>query len=133
MSAEIPRQSVPIIGKSDKPVVRNWVYRHIRENETEVALSDEAKAAHTTERGETPDKTKIVIPACLICQNPMIPVIRLADDEQGIIEICPGLPMFHQQFKAMSEMLEKKIPQNAPCPCGSGLKFKRCHGKTTDD
>ncbi len=22
-----------------------------------------------------------------------------------------------------------KVPRNAPCPCGSGKKFKRCHGK----
>ncbi|HEF4321044.1 TPA: preprotein translocase subunit SecA [Campylobacter jejuni] len=24
----------------------------------------------------------------------------------------------------------KKIPRNAPCPCGSGKKFKECHGKS---
>jgi hypothetical protein len=23
------------------------------------------------------------------------------------------------------------LPRNAPCPCGSGLKFKHCHGKLT--
>ena len=23
----------------------------------------------------------------------------------------------------------KKIGRNAPCPCGSGLKFKKCHGR----
>lgn len=23
----------------------------------------------------------------------------------------------------------KKVGRNAPCPCGSGLKYKRCHGK----
>lgn len=23
----------------------------------------------------------------------------------------------------------KKVPRNAPCPCGSGKKFKECHGK----
>jgi preprotein translocase subunit SecA len=22
-----------------------------------------------------------------------------------------------------------KVPRNAPCPCGSGKKFKQCHGK----
>jgi len=22
-----------------------------------------------------------------------------------------------------------KTPRNSPCPCGSGLKFKHCHGK----
>ena len=25
---------------------------------------------------------------------------------------------------------EKKIPRNAPCPCGSGKKYKDCHGKS---
>jgi preprotein translocase subunit SecA len=24
-----------------------------------------------------------------------------------------------------------KIPRNAPCPCGSGRKYKKCHGMTT--
>jgi hypothetical protein len=23
----------------------------------------------------------------------------------------------------------EKIPRNAPCPCGSGLKYKKCHGR----
>jgi len=22
-----------------------------------------------------------------------------------------------------------KVPRNAPCPCGSGKKFKHCHGR----
>jgi preprotein translocase subunit SecA len=22
-----------------------------------------------------------------------------------------------------------KVPRNAPCPCGSGKKFKQCHGR----
>ncbi|MCK5667485.1 MAG: SEC-C domain-containing protein [Gammaproteobacteria bacterium] len=24
---------------------------------------------------------------------------------------------------------QKKIGRNEPCPCGSGKKYKRCHGK----
>jgi len=24
-----------------------------------------------------------------------------------------------------------KTPKNAPCPCGSGKKFKMCHGKAS--
>jgi preprotein translocase subunit SecA len=24
-----------------------------------------------------------------------------------------------------------KVPRNAPCPCGSGKKFKQCHGQIT--
>ena len=26
--------------------------------------------------------------------------------------------------------VEKKVGRNEPCPCGSGKKFKQCHGKT---
>jgi preprotein translocase subunit SecA len=26
--------------------------------------------------------------------------------------------------------IEKKIPRNAPCPCGSGKKYKNCHGQS---
>jgi preprotein translocase subunit SecA len=22
-----------------------------------------------------------------------------------------------------------KVPRNAPCPCGSGKKYKHCHGR----
>ena len=36
--------------------------------------------------------------------------------------------------QATSEQLitrnEKKIGRNDPCPCGSGRKFKHCHGKS---
>jgi len=24
-----------------------------------------------------------------------------------------------------------KVPRNSPCPCGSGKKYKLCHGKLT--
>jgi hypothetical protein len=26
-------------------------------------------------------------------------------------------------------MKKIKIGRNAPCPCGSGLKYKKCHGR----
>lgn len=25
--------------------------------------------------------------------------------------------------------VDKKVGRNDPCPCGSGLKYKRCHGR----
>lgn len=31
--------------------------------------------------------------------------------------------------KRMPIVKPKKIGRNDPCPCGSGLKFKNCHGK----
>ncbi|HHY1242583.1 TPA: preprotein translocase subunit SecA [Campylobacter jejuni] len=30
----------------------------------------------------------------------------------------------------LGEVEFKKVPRNAPCPCGSGKKFKECHGKS---
>jgi preprotein translocase subunit SecA len=27
----------------------------------------------------------------------------------------------------------EKVGRNDPCPCGSGLKFKKCHGKDSGD
>ena len=27
--------------------------------------------------------------------------------------------------------ISKKIARNEPCPCGSGKKYKQCHGKLT--
>jgi len=26
-------------------------------------------------------------------------------------------------------IVKKKIGRNDPCPCGSGLKYKKCHGR----
>jgi len=33
------------------------------------------------------------------------------------------------QRKAQPVRVEKKVGRNEPCPCGSGKKFKKCHGK----
>ena len=30
--------------------------------------------------------------------------------------------------KPNKNLLQKKIQRNAPCPCGSGKKYKFCHG-----
>jgi preprotein translocase subunit SecA len=26
------------------------------------------------------------------------------------------------------QAVSDKVPRNAPCPCGSGRKYKKCHG-----
>lgn len=39
-----------------------------------------------------------------------------------------GMVMSHDDEQV--ESAEKKIPRNAPCPCGSGKKYKNCHGKS---
>ncbi len=29
----------------------------------------------------------------------------------------------------VEQAVSDKIPRNAPCPCGSGRKYKQCHGR----
>ena len=29
---------------------------------------------------------------------------------------------------AAPQAISDKVPRNAPCPCGSGKKYKKCHG-----
>ncbi|CAN5498401.1 hypothetical protein BH18ACT16_BH18ACT16_12770 [soil metagenome] len=29
----------------------------------------------------------------------------------------------------IGQAVSSKVPRNAPCPCGSGKKFKQCHGR----
>jgi preprotein translocase subunit SecA len=31
---------------------------------------------------------------------------------------------------AAPRAVSDKVPRNAPCPCGSGKKYKKCHGAT---
>ena len=37
---------------------------------------------------------------------------------------------YNNQGEDENFMPEKKVPRSAPCPCGSGKKYKDCHGKS---
>ena len=39
-----------------------------------------------------------------------------------------GMPK-EAQPKSQPVRVEKKVGRNEPCPCGSGKKYKQCHGK----
>ena len=41
---------------------------------------------------------------------------------------APGAPAPRQQIGNAGQALGHGTPRNAPCPCGSGRKYKRCHG-----
>ena len=41
----------------------------------------------------------------------------------------PGMPPPPQKVQPVR--VEKKVGRNEPCPCGSGKKYKQCHGKPT--
>lgn len=40
-----------------------------------------------------------------------------------------GHPPSGGEMPAMTQARSEKIPRNAPCPCGSGKKYKQCHGR----
>ena len=40
---------------------------------------------------------------------------------------------FYLEAKKMNTIVKpKKIGRNEPCPCGSGKKYKQCHGRTKE-
>ena len=45
-----------------------------------------------------------------------------ASDGAAATPTCPALP-------SLSDVFGKDVGRNDPCPCGSGKKFKRCHGR----
>jgi len=79
--------------------------------------------------------------------------IRTPDGEPGLNYLCAGYKAFFNHIdhpmRLMADLLKqgrfadeamgalwredaqrfRGAPRNAPCPCGSGRKFKHCHGK----
>ena len=70
--------------------------------------------------------------------------ITIKDDKNGLTKLN-GIPAYAAQHEIdhlngrlisdkgapAKEVIKgpKDMPKNAPCYCGSGKKFKRCHGK----
>ena len=52
-----------------------------------------------------------------------VPSFSRGDAGQG------GGTQTQEKPKAQPVRVEKKVGRNEPCPCGSGKKFKQCHGK----
>ena len=40
----------------------------------------------------------------------------------------PNNPVFHKSLELTNPYLNMKLGRYEPCPCGSGKKFKKCHG-----
>ncbi len=78
--------------------------------------------------------------------------MRSSSGEEGLSYLSPGLKMFFEHInhpmQAMASLLRQgrfaeeamevlseeeagmaKAGRNDPCPCGSGKKYKRCHGR----
>ena len=49
--------------------------------------------------------------------------------ESDIPDSNPQTPQNKQPQRIQPVRVEQKIERNAPCPCGSGKKYKKCHGR----
>ena len=63
--------------------------------------------------------------------------MALATAELGPIAAMPGKPVsktVQRRTPAAPDPGDPeswgKVPRNAPCPCGSGKKYKHCHGRS---
>ncbi|MBL4577663.1 MAG: SEC-C domain-containing protein, partial [Flavobacteriales bacterium] len=54
-------------------------------------------------------------------------VVQASNPEQQASQ--PGQPQGAPQQRVQPVRVDKKVGRNEPCPCGSGKKFKQCHGK----
>lgn len=54
--------------------------------------------------------------------------VRMSRSEQAMKKAAENAGRERQKVETFVRS-EKKIGRNAPCPCGSGKKYKQCHGK----
>ena len=62
--------------------------------------------------------------------QPKTDMKRLRTSKPELVAEANGMPMddFREVQKATPVRVEQKIGRNDPCPCGSGKKYKNCHG-----
>ena len=53
---------------------------------------------------------------------------RTSRSEQAMKEAAESAGRSQPQKVETFKRVEKKVGRNEPCPCGSGKKFKHCHG-----
>jgi preprotein translocase subunit SecA len=64
-------------------------------------------------------------------QPPPPRVQRLSENREEVASGAGGAgaaPTAGGQAGNPNQAISDKTPRNAPCPCGSGLKYKKCHG-----
>ena len=62
--------------------------------------------------------------------QPKLDLKKLRTSKPEMVHESNGVPVedFREAQKATPVRVEQKIGRNDPCPCGSGKKFKNCHG-----
>ena len=63
--------------------------------------------------------------------KPHVENVRLqhADYEEALAEDPAAVAGAAQKKQIPNVRANQKVGRNDPCPCGSGKKFKHCHGK----
>jgi len=59
--------------------------------------------------------------------------LKATQEEATKITDTPKPQAPREQPKTQPIKVEKKVGRNDPCPCGSGKKYKNCHGKDIVD
>ena len=54
---------------------------------------------------------------------------KMSRSEQAMKQAAANAGRPQRQKVETFKRTEKKVGRNEPCPCGSGKKFKQCHGK----
>ncbi|MDB5136780.1 MAG: secA [Mucilaginibacter sp.] len=62
--------------------------------------------------------------------QPKLDLKKLRTSKPELVSEANGMPMddLREVQKAVPVRVEQKIGRNDPCPCGSGKKYKNCHG-----
>jgi preprotein translocase subunit SecA len=61
--------------------------------------------------------------------QPRTDMKKMRTSKPELVHEGSGMPMdMHEPQKATPIRVEQKIGRNDPCPCGSGKKYKNCHG-----
>lgn len=63
---------------------------------------------------------ELVTVGCYVCEQPYSEEVEAAG--------CPGDPSGAELHLPESRVGLGSVGRNDPCPCGSGKKYKRCHG-----
>ena len=108
--AQIDRELVSVFGESsrdDSPAFRQQAEEELASREAEVAGQERELEAATDQMRRWSDRLR-----------------RWEDELEGRDQRAE----LASKLAARPDMSRTKVGRNERCPCGSGLKFKQCHG-----
>ncbi len=88
-----------------------------------------SKAVSVLMRGQIPVRDPESVKQAAPEQKTDYSKYKTQKDEIGEGDMGDGAPKQPKERKLEPIRVEKKVGRNEPCPCGSGKKYKNCHGK----